>query len=403
MPNTIVSGEEKHKRSRYFSGLSRDTFLLTFASLFADISTEMLYPILPIFITQVLKDSPAVVGIIEGVATASQYIVQGFSGWIADRFQRKKPVALVGYALAAVAKPFIGFSTAWHQVLAARFTDRLGSGTRSAPRDALIAGSAAENSRGKAFGLEGIGDNMGAFIGPLVAIALLYGLHVNLRSIFYLAFIPGVIAFTLILFVREQRVQKSNRVEIHFSFKSFPATYWKYIAVTALFGIGNSSNSFLILQARNVGIPLLITILIYAGFNLVAALASYPAGSLSDTWGRKTLLLLGFAIYVVTYLGFGMSRNVAFLGFLFLFYGIFSGMYRAIGKAFATDNISPAMRATAIGIFSTVIGLTSLVANLIAGQLWVLVSPSAAFYTGAGFAIVGLIAGYFLISEKARQ
>lgn len=363
----------------------------------------MLYPILPIYITQVLKDSPAIVGVIEGIATASKYIIQGFSGWLADRFQKKKPIALVGYALAALAKPFIGFSTVWHQVLAARFTDRLGSGTRSAPRDALIAGSAAENSRGKAFGLEGIGDNLGAFIGPLIAIALLYGLHVDLRSIFYFAFIPGVVAFILILFVREKHVQTSKRVVFHFSLKAFPASYWKYIAITALFGLGNSSNSFLILQAKNIGIPLFMTILVYAGFNLVAALTSYPSGALSDKFGRKSLLLISFIIYAITYLGFGMSNSVVVLGILFLFYGVHGGMYRTIGKAFATDHISQELRATAIGIFSMTVGLSGLIANLVAGQLWVHVSPAAAFYTGAAFSIISIITGYFLITDKRKE
>lgn len=391
-----------NKKSRYFSGLSRDTFLLTFASLFGDISTEMLYPVLPIFITQVLRGSPVVIGIVEGIATATQYIIQGFSGWFSDRFQRKKPVALVGYALAAIAKPFIGFSTVWQHVLVARFTDRLGSGTRSAPRDALIAGSAAENSRGKAFGLEGIGDNLGAFFGPLIAVALLYGLHENLRYIFYLAFIPGVIAFILILFVKEKRNTQTEHVVFHFSLQAFPASYWKYIFITALFGLGNSSNSFLILRARAAGIPLLVTILIYAGFNLVAALSSYPAGSLSDTWGRKTLLLLGFGIYAITYLGFGASGNLFTLGFLFLFYGIFSGLYRAVGKAFATDNIAPELRATAIGIFSTVIGLSSLAANLIAGHAWVTISPAATFYIGASISGISVLLGFFLISNTQR-
>lgn len=403
MKNSPSETSSTHGRPSYFSGLSKDTFLLTFSSLFSDISTEMLYPVLPIFITQVLHQSPAIIGVIEGVATASQYIVQGFSGWLADRFQNKKSVALVGYALAAIAKPFIGFSTIWQHVLLARFTDRLGSGTRSAPRDALIAGSAAENSRGKAFGLEGIGDNLGAFFGPLITVVLLYRIHENLRSVFYLAFIPGIIAFILILFVKEKKSAQTEDVVFHFSLKAFPTSYWKYIFITALFGLGNSSNSFLILQAKNIGIPLLTTILIYAGFNLIAALSSYPAGTLSDTWGRKTLLLFGFGIYAITYLGFGASHNVITIGFLFLFYGIFSGMYRAVGKAFATDNIAPELRATAIGIFSTVIGLSGLAANLIAGQLWVTVSPTAAFYTGAFFSIISIISGYFFIQNTRLQ
>jgi MFS family permease len=393
---------ERSPKQRYFSGLSRDTWLLTFGSLFSDISTEMLYPILPIFITQVLKDSPAIVGVIEGVATAIQYIIQGFSGWFADRFRQKKAVALAGYVLTALAKPFIGVSTVWQQVLMARFTDRLGAGIRSAPRDALIAGSAAENSRGKAFGLEGIGDNLGAFFGPLIAIALLYGLHLDIRNIFYFAFIPGLLAFTLVLFVREKK-SDGKKVVFKFSFRDFPKSYWWYLGVTALFGIGNSSNSFLILAARNAGIPLITTIFVYAGFNLVAALSSYPAGSLSDSVGRKSLLLLSFAISALTYWGFARNSSLMILGPLFVVYGIYSGIYRAVGKALATDNIPGDLRATAIGIFSTVVGLSGLASNLIAGQLWTRVSPSATFFMGVAFSLVALLAGYVFISEKRMQ
>src|ERR1035441_718760 len=172
---------------RYFAGLSRNTFLLAVTSLFADISTEMLVPILPIFLTQTLKASGSVVGLVEGVAEATQNIVQGFSGSLSDKLQRRKPIALVGYLLAAVAKPLMGVATAWQGVLGGRFLDRLGTGTRSAPRDALIASSANEADRGKAFGLEGVGDNAGAFLGPLLAILLLTGLHLHIRLIFYLA------------------------------------------------------------------------------------------------------------------------------------------------------------------------------------------------------------------------
>jgi MFS family permease len=391
----------KAKRS-YFSGLTRETFLLATSSLFSDISTEMLYPILPIFITQILKDSPAIVGIIEGAATAVQYIIQGFSGWLADKFQRKKSIALFGYGLTALSKPFIGFSTIWQEALLGRLSDRLGAGTRSAPRDALIAQSASDANRGKAFGLEGIGDNLGACIGPLIAIFLLYSLHINLRSIFYLAFIPGVLAFLMIFFVHEKKVIDEKKVALRFSFAAFPATYWKYLFVTALFGLGNSSNSFLILQAQRLGIPLSITILIYAGFNFVAALSSFPAGTLSDRVGRKKLLLSGFLIFALTYLGFGISTNLVLIGFLFLFYGMYSGIYRAVGKAFATDAVAPAFRATAIGIYSSVVGLTSFFASFIGGQLWVNVSPAMTFLWGVGFAAIALIASYFLL-PKAIQ
>src|SRR5260221_3975049 len=183
---------------KYFSGLSRNTFLLALASLFADISTEMLYPVLPIYLTQVLQANGSTVGLIEGIATATQNIVQGFSRWLSDTLQESKPIALAGYLLAAISKPLIGLSATWEQVLGARFLDRLGTGTRSAPRDALIASSANEDHRGKAFGLEGIGDNLGAFLGPVIAVILLFSLHFQIRSIFYLAIIPGLLAVCMI-------------------------------------------------------------------------------------------------------------------------------------------------------------------------------------------------------------
>src|ERR1039457_7142409 len=189
--------------NRYLSGLSRNTFLLALASLFGDISSEMLYPVLPIFLTQTLKASGSIVGLIEGVAGASQNIVQGFSGSLSDQLRRRKPIALVGYALSAIGKPLIGLSSAWLGVLGGRFLDRAGSGIRSAPRDALIAASVDEQDRGRAFGLEGVGDNAGAFLGPLLAVFLLYALHIGIRAVFYLAIIPGLLAFFMVLLVRE--------------------------------------------------------------------------------------------------------------------------------------------------------------------------------------------------------
>ena len=273
---------------RYFAGLSRNTFLLAFASLFADISTEMLFPVLPVFLTQTLKASGSVVGLVDGFAQATQNIVQGFSGALSDKLRKRKSIALAGYLMAAVAKPLMGLATTWQGVFGARVLDRLGAGTRSAPRDALIASSVDERDRGRAFGLEGFGDNAGAFLGPLLAVYLLYALHVELRTIFYLAIIPGLLAFLMVLLVKERPaagVAAKSKIDVGLG--QFPIGYWKYLLATALFGLGNSSNAFLILRTQDTGASLETTILIYAGFNLVAALISYPAGSLSDRWGRR--------------------------------------------------------------------------------------------------------------------
>lgn len=387
-------------KSSYFTGLSKNTFLLTFTSFFADISTEMLYPILPIFLTQTLGANASIIGIVEGIATATQNIVQGFSGYLADKLHRYKYVALAGYCLAALSKPFIGFAQVWEMVLGARFLDRFGTGTRSAPRDALIAMSADEKNRGKAFGLEGIGDNLGAFVGPLLAIILLFVFRVTIRSIFFLAFIPGLLAVIMVLFVKEKHIAVTAKTKFDLTIRKFPAAYWKYIFVTALFGFGNSSTSFLILRSRNIGIPLIGTILVYAFFNLVAAGISYPAGTLSDKLGRKNILLLAFFIFLVTYAGFAISHNIYLVGILFIGYGLFQGVFRTVGKALATDFVPAHLRASGIGWYSTTVGLTSLIASIAGGYLWTLFNPSATFFYGVFFAVLGMIAAFFLIPKK---
>lgn len=388
---------------RTFAGLTRNSFLLALTSLFADISTEMLYPVLPVFLTQTLKASGSVVGLIDGFAQATQNIVQGFSGALSDRLQRRRPIALVGYFLAALGKPLMGLATSWPGVFGGRTLDRLGTGIRSAPRDALIASSVDEKDRGRAFGLEGVGDNAGAFIGPLIAVFLLYAVGIDLRTIFFVAVIPGLLAFLMILLVSERPAAVAAKSKIDLSLRQFPAGYWKYLAVTALFGVGNSSNAFLILRTRDLGASLETTILIYAAFNLVAALISYPAGLLSDAWGRKGVLLGSFAIFLVTYLGFALAQSIIVIAVLFAFYGLFQGISRAVGKAFASDFVEEHLRASGVGWYSTTVGLLQLIASLIAGTLWDHIGHTAVFYWGAIFALLGCVALLLLKPQESRH
>jgi MFS family permease len=406
------------KPTGYFLGLSRDTVLLAFSSLFADISTEMLYPVLPVFLTQVLKASGSDIGLIEGIAQATQNMAQGFSGWLSDLLQRRKPIALAGYALAAISKPFMGLAASWPTFLVARFTDRLGTGTRSAPRDALVASSVASQYRGRAFGLEGLGDNLGAFLGPLVAVLLLSTLHFRMRSLFYLAIIPGLLAVAMVFFVHEsstpatkesattESATKKSATKVSRNSRGlhrYPRAYWKFLLVIATFGIGNSSNSFLILHTRDLGASLTSTILIYAAFNLVAALASYPAGALSDKLGRKNLLLLAFVTFLLTYLGFARVHSLLVIGVLFALYGIFQGIFRAVGKVFATDLVPDDLRASGIGWYSTAVGLSQLIASLIAGQLWDNVSHTAVFLYGSVTAVLGILSLLLLVQSGNPQ
>ena len=385
---------------RYFAGLSRNTFLLAAASLFADISTEMLYPVLPVFLTQNLKASGSIVGLVDGFAQAAQNIVQGFSGALSDKLQRRKRVAVFGYLLAAIAKPLMGLSTVWQGVFGARLLDRFGTGTRSAPRDALIASSVDEKDRGRAFGLEGLGDNAGAFLGPLLAVFLLYALHIGIRAVFYLAIIPGLLAFFMVLLVKENPAAVAARSKIDVSLRQFPKAYWKYLLVTALFGLGNSSNAFLILRTQEIGASLESTILIYAAFNLVAALISYPAGSLSDAWGRRNILLTSFIIFLIAYLGFALTQSTFLVAALFVFYGLYQGIFRAVGKAFASDLVPERLRASGVGWYSTTVGLMQLVASVVAGLLWDRIGHAVVFYYGAVFAVVGSIGLLLLIPVK---
>jgi len=380
----------KPTSKRRFKGLNKDVFLLACASLFSDISTEMLYPVLPVYLTEYLKASGSTLGIIEGSAEAIQNSIQGVSGYWSDKLRRRKPLAIIGYLLSAISKPFIGVATTWPAAWSARFTDRLGAGTRSAPRDALIAGSVGEKDRGKAFGIEGFGDNLGAFIGPLITVALFFTLGVAIRSIFYLAVIPGLLALTMILLVKERRSAEIQS-KISLRLKAFPKAYWQYLMLAALFSIGNSSNSFLILQLKSTGLSLTDTIIVYAFYNLVAAAISYPAGTLSDRFGRKPLLIGALAIFAVTYAGFGLSKSAVLTGALLISYGLFQGIFRAVGKACAVDFVQPEMRASAVGWYGTATGLSGLVASIVAGILWDKVGHPAVFIYGALFSVIGII------------
>lgn len=384
------------------AGLSRNTVFLALASLFADVATEMLYPVLPIYLTQTLRAGGQAVGVIEGVAEGTQNLVQGFAGSLSDRLQRRKPIALAGYAVAALSKPLIGVSAAWPGVLGARFVDRLGTGMRSAPRDALVAASADEAHRGKAFGLEGAGDNAGAFLGPLLAILLLVGLGLNLRWVFYLAVVPGLLAFLMILLVEERTVSASAKAKLEAGFGRFPGRYRAYLAATAVFGLGNSSNAFLILQTRALGASLTLTILIYAGFNLISALVAYPAGALSDRVGRRNLVVAAMAVFFVSYLGFALTRNVVLIGLLFALYGVYQGIFRAVGKALASDLSPDALRASGVGWYGATVGLSGLIASAVAGQLWDRVGHAAVFAYGAVAALLGAAALFLWVRPQAQ-
>jgi MFS family permease len=276
--------------------------------------------------------------------------------------------------------------------------DRFGAGVRAAPRDALIAGSVAAPYRGRAFGLEGLGDNAGACLGPLIALLLLSIGALQLRTIIYLAVIPGLGAFLMVLLVRE-RTEPGLNAPAHWPRLSrLPPAYWRYLAATAIFGVGNSSNAFLILRTRETGASLYATILVYAAFNLVAALISYPAGAFSDRRGRGGLLLGAFAVFALAYVGFAVTGRFAVVAVLFVFYGLYQGIFRAVGKSLAADLVPANMRATGIGCYNATNGMLQLMASVVAGLLWDHASHAAVFWFGGFWACCGGIA--FLVCMR---
>jgi MFS family permease len=401
-PPTLTSADSAHNSGGApQTRLSRSAILIGFVSLFSDISTEMVYPILPMFITQVLHAPASALGLIEGIAVGTASIVTGISGWISDLVGRRKPVAFVGYALTAVTKPVIAAAGAWPIVLGARFADRFGKGIRTAPKDALLAETVAADHRGRAYGFERMMDYSGAVIGPLIALLLVGTL--TPRAIFLLSAAPATLAAILILGLRERPRDVARGPEtLRLSLAGTTREYRRLLLIVGVFGLGNSANAFLILRANHLGLGVQATIVAYALYNAVAAGFSMPAGVAGDRLGRRNLLVLGYAIYAVTYLGFGLADAGWMVWPLFTCYGLFPALSDGVAKAMAIDTAGRAGRGTAIGVYSTVVGVTQIAASYAGGLVWDLISPSATFFVGAALsALAALLLVLLLPAPRA--
>lgn len=387
-----------------FTGLSRSAIIIGLVSLLSDVSGEMIYPILPLFLTETLHAPATVVGLIEGIAVGASTAIGGLSGWLSDRLGRRKPVAFAGYALTAVTRPVIAAAQVWPVVLAARFVERFGKGIRNAPRDALLAESTPREHRGRAFGFERAMDSAGAVIGPLIALALVGWMGLGARSIFLISGIPGALAALLILTVRERRNDaQSPATMTKFSLAGTTPEYKRLLLVTAVFGIANSANAFLILRSQQLGLERKSTILAYTLYNLVASLGALPAGVASDRFGRRNVLIIGFLVYAVSYAGFGAANAAWLVWPLFALYGLFPALTEGAGKALAVDTAGTAGRATVIGIYAMVTGITEIAASYIGGLLWDKVDSRATFYFGAGFALAAVVLSFVLLPSRRQQ
>ena len=379
---------------RAMLSLPRTVWLIGLISLLNDSASEMIYPLVPLYLASVLMAGPRALGLIEGIAEATASLLKLFSGVIVDRTQRAKPWVVGGYALAGFARPLIAFTTSWFGVAVLRFADRVGKGLRSAPRDALLAASVAPGVRGLAFGLHRAMDNAGAVVGPLLA-ALLLGLGWTLREVILFAFVPAVACLILALLLREPPPDSARPPPPAFSWRlaGLPPAFKRYLVVLGLFTLGNSSNMFLLLRARGLGLPEAQVPLAWAAVSLVAMLFSTPLAALSDRVGRVRLIVAGWLAYGVFYLGLGLlppGTPLALFG-LFAFYGIFMAATEGVEKALVADLAPPALRGTAFGWFNLIAGLLLLPASLLFGALYQGAGALAAFGFSAACALAAAL------------
>lgn len=386
------------------TALSPTVKRLGLVSFLADVSSEMLYPITPIFLTSVLGASVSSVGLVEGVAEAVASLLKTYSGFWSDRTQHRKRFIWIGYLLAAIAKPLTGVSQSWAHVLFARSFDRTGKGIRTAPRDALLAESVPVHLRGAAFGWHRFMDTLGATFGPLLAIVFLKYTS-NMRWIYFVAFIPGILAVFVALGLKEkkhERVYSAHKLGWD-SFFALPSNFKYYLFSWTLFSLVNSSDVFLLLRTRQAGNALVETILLYCFYNLTYALFSPYLGGLSDKIGRKKILIFGLLIFAAVYCGFIFASAEVHFWVLFGIYGLYMAATDGVGKALAIDLLDKDKKATAVGYLGTATGISTLIASTVAGLLWDHYGSYATFgygCIGAGAACIALL---FLNQEKREN
>ncbi|MEW5947785.1 MAG: MFS transporter [Thermodesulfobacteriota bacterium] len=381
-------------------GFERNVFFTGLVSFFTDVGSEMIYPLVPIFLASVLGVNKAVIGVIEGIAESTASLVKLFSGWFSDRIGRRKILMVFGYGISTASRPFMALAAHWGHVLSARFIDRVGKGVRTAPRDVIIAESTLPTHLGRSFGFHRAMDTLGAVVGPLLAFAILSIYHGNYRLVFWLSIIPGLAAvFIAAAFVTEKkRAKPATSERFKFDLKRFGGSYKRFLAVITVFALGNSSDVFLVLRAQNLGVKTALVPLAYLTFNLVYALSAWPAGVLADRFGKRRLVTLGFVLFAVVYLGFGLATHPGHAWLLFPIYGLFMGISEGVQRAYLASIVPPDFKATGFGLYHMAIGLAVLPASMIGGLLWDAIGPQATFYYGAGTATLSAL--LFILVRK---
>ena len=369
--------------------LPATVWALGWVSFFTDVSTEIIYPLLPLFLTTTLGASVAFVGVIEGIAESTASLLKVASGWWSDRVRKRKPLMIAGYGLSALTRPVIAIATAGWHVLGARFVDRIGKGIRSSPRDAMLAASVPGEQRGAAFGVQRAMDNAGAVAGPLIAWIMLRWFTSDYRALFWIATVPMIAAMSALIFGTREHANAAPETVSATRVAFTPAPAFKsYLGAVFLFTLGNSSDAFLILRAQAAGVPVSSLPLLWMALHVVKSAGSYPAGLLSDRIGRRGLIIGGWCVYALVYLGFGFATAPWHIWSLFLAYGVFFGMTESTERALVADFFPDAQRGRAFGAFHFITGIGALPASVLMGCLWTYFGPAVAFGTGAAFAII---------------
>jgi MFS family permease len=380
-----------HEASIVASRIPRNVIVLGFVSLLADISSEMLYPVVPLFLTRVLGAPVATVGVIEGAASSTASLMRVWSGWFSDRLGRRRVLVFAGYAATAAARPLLAIAHGWGLVLAARILDRFGKGLRSAPRDALIADSTPPHIRGRAFGLHRSMDQLGAVVGPLLGLWLISALAGDYRRIFLIAFIPAALSAACVFLAREPRPIQTAAARPRLSLRRTSPAFRRLLLAEALFATGNSSDAFLILRANELGYGVEMVVALFALFNATHVLSAFPAGYVSDRMDRRHLMAGGWLVFAAVYAGFGVIGQTQWLWALFAAYGLFYGLTDGISRALVVDLAPADMRGTALGLHAATVGLLALPASVIAGALWESIGPPVPFLFGAVMACVAAV------------
>ena len=372
-------------------GVKRPVFILGIVSFLTDISSEMVYPLVPLFLTSVLGAPVAAVGVIEGLAEGAASLFKTVGGWASDRMRVRRPLVFAGYAVSAAAKPLLAAAYVWPVALLVRFGDRTGKGIRTAPRDAMVADVTPVEQRGRAFGFHRAADSLGAVAGPAVALGLLAAFADNFRLIFILASVPAVAGVALIAFVKERPPAAAPADSAGIGWRGMPAGFYVFLAISLVFALGNSSDVFLLLRAKDFGLGNSEVVLAYMLFNLVYAAVAMPAGIVSDRLGRRTVIGGGFAVFAGVYLGFALARGGAAVWPLFAVYGLHMALTEGVARAFVADFVPSERRATALGLYGGAMGAMILLSSVLAGVLWDAVDPAAPFFLGGATALAALV------------